>query len=89
MRNPRAWRWLAGAALWLLVVGLSPWARAQETLSVPRFPLEPVASGFVQPLWVTYAPGDPDSLFVVEKVGRIRAGGGRAGGPRTLAGPAA
>lgn len=72
MRNPRAWRWLAGAALWLLVVGLSPWARAQETLSVPRFRLEPVASGFVQPLWVTYAPGDPDSLFVVEKVGRIR-----------------
>lgn len=38
----------------------------------PGISLELVTRGLEQPLLVTYAPGDRESLFVVEKTGRIR-----------------
>lgn len=46
----------------------------ESTLSnrLPSISLEEVVSGLTQPLQVTYAPGDDASLFVVEKIGRIR-----------------
>ena len=37
-----------------------------------QFQLEPVASGLDTPVFVTSADGEPDRLFVVEKVGRVR-----------------
>lgn len=44
--------------------------------------LEAVIRGLEQPLLVTYAPGDRESLFVVEKTGTIRrVVGGRVVGP--------
>ncbi len=39
---------------------------------VPNIRLTEVVSGLTQPVGVTYAPGDQERLFVVEKVGRIR-----------------
>ncbi len=38
----------------------------------PRFSLEKRWSGFENPVQVTFAPGEPDRLFVVEQGGRIR-----------------
>lgn len=38
----------------------------------PGIRFEQVASGLDQPLFVTFAPGDRESLFIVEKTGRIR-----------------
>jgi len=39
---------------------------------VPTLRLVEIASGFERPLFVTYAPGDPTRLFVVEQDGIIR-----------------
>ena len=39
---------------------------------VPPLQLVEVAGGFLQPLLVTFAPGDPTRLFVVEQPGTIR-----------------
>jgi glucose/arabinose dehydrogenase len=39
--------------------------------AAPALTLTEVASGFDDPLFVTYAPGDASRLFVVEQVGRI------------------
>jgi len=39
---------------------------------LPAVRLEQVVSGLDQPLFVTFAPGDRESLFIVEKTGRIR-----------------
>jgi glucose/arabinose dehydrogenase len=38
----------------------------------PRIDLVPVAEGFEQPVFVTAAPGEPEQLYVVEQVGRVR-----------------
>ena len=52
---------------------------------LPKIRLERVARGFEQPLFVTFAPGDRESLFVVEKTGRIRrVAGGRVVEPPLL-----
>ncbi len=37
-----------------------------------QFSLEPVASGFDAPVFVTVSEDDPSRLFVVEKIGRVR-----------------
>lgn len=50
-------------------------AASAETVNPDWFAgirLEPVIRGLEQPLLVTYAPGDSESIFVVEKTGRIR-----------------
>lgn len=39
---------------------------------VPTLQLVEIANGFERPLFVTYAPGDPTRLFVVEQAGLIR-----------------
>lgn len=43
-----------------------------STAWFPGIGLERVAEGLEQPVFATYAPGDRESLFVVEKTGRIR-----------------
>ncbi|MDX6482210.1 MAG: hypothetical protein QOG85_2720 [Gaiellaceae bacterium] len=40
--------------------------------SVASFSFHPVAHGFNSPVFVTSAPGDPDTLYVVEQPGTIR-----------------
>ncbi len=40
--------------------------------AAPQLRLEPVVDGLDAPLDVAWRPGDPDALFVVERVGRIR-----------------
>jgi glucose/arabinose dehydrogenase len=40
--------------------------------ATPGFSFTQVAAGFVQPVFVTSAPGDPDTLYVVEKRGTIQ-----------------
>lgn len=42
------------------------------TAALPALRLARVADGLDQPLFVTFAPGDPSRLFVVEQTGRIR-----------------
>lgn len=70
------------SAVWLAP---TPPARAAALAEADWFPgirLEAVIRGLEQPLLVTHAPGDPESLFVVEKIGRIRRiVGGRVVGP--------
>jgi glucose/arabinose dehydrogenase len=48
----------------------------EPTTTTPAEPatlrLEELASGFDQPLYATFAPGDGDRIFVVEQPGRIR-----------------
>lgn len=39
---------------------------------IPALKLETIATGFIQPLYATAAPGQPDHLYVLEKAGRIR-----------------
>jgi glucose/arabinose dehydrogenase len=57
--------------------GLSPLPGAEgfdcspATGEAPSLALRDVATGFVDPLFVTYAPGDTSRLFVVEQAGRI------------------
>lgn len=69
MRRARLAAYVIIAVLAVFQVATAPAAGA---FSVPEIRLERVASGFIQPVQVTFAPGDPESLFVVEKVGRIR-----------------
>ena len=38
----------------------------------PRLALEPVVGGLDNPVDIAWRPGDPETLFVVEQVGRIR-----------------
>ncbi|HEX5988592.1 MAG TPA: PQQ-dependent sugar dehydrogenase [Solirubrobacterales bacterium] len=55
------WKLMAGAVLCLLVL-----AGSAQALTV-----QPVGSGFVEPIYVTSDPGNPDQLFVVERGGSI------------------
>ncbi len=56
------------AALAVVLGFLFPWA--PQAAGAVR--LEPLPWVFAKPLFVTYAPDDPETLFVVEQVGRIR-----------------
>lgn len=56
------------AALCAAVVASCPDAGAGATPLTSQL----VASGLVQPLYITHVPGDRDRLFIVEKPGRIR-----------------
>ncbi len=40
--------------------------------STPSFTFTEVATGFSSPVYVTSAPGDPDTLYVVERAGTIK-----------------
>ncbi len=62
-------RLLLATRVGLLATLAGGFAAAQAPLM-----LEPIASGFSQPLWMTYAPGDEaERLFVLEKnSGRVR-----------------
>ena len=71
MRKAAVWMglWLAVCAAGLAQVISESVVLGAEAVPVVR--LERVASGLNQPVQVTYAPGDLESLFVVEKPGRI------------------
>ncbi len=47
-------------------------AAAQCAAAHAQYSLQPYASGFDQPVYVTAAPGDASRVYVVEKTGRIR-----------------
>ncbi|HVD39444.1 MAG TPA: PQQ-dependent sugar dehydrogenase [Solirubrobacterales bacterium] len=49
----------------MLLAGL--WCASAQALS-----LQPVGSGFEEPMYLTSDPSDPDHLFVVEREGRVR-----------------
>jgi glucose/arabinose dehydrogenase len=61
---------LAAAAAALLVLGAA--AAADRSQSASRGSFQLVGSGFVDPTYVTSAPGDPGTLYVVEQAGTIR-----------------
>lgn len=44
----------------------------QQACAAPAISLEVALTGLSQPLQVTYAPGDEEHLFIVEKIGRVR-----------------
>lgn len=46
-------------------------AAVGETAAENAFRLKPFASGFDAPVLVTYAPGEPQTLYVVEQPGRV------------------
>ena len=54
-----------GSVALALAVGVAREAPADLTTEL-------VASGLIQPLFATYAPGDADRLFIVEQPGVIR-----------------
>ena len=60
---------LVGAALVALMVGV--WAGAASSRSA-AFSFQQVASGFESPVYVTSAPGDTSTLYVVEQQGTIK-----------------
>ncbi len=43
-----------------------------QTVSASITGIERVASGLSNPMFVTYAPGDPSRLFIGERTGTIR-----------------
>lgn len=53
------------------LLGAQPHVGTEKT-SFPKVALELVAADLSQPLLVTYAPGDDESLYIVEKTGRVR-----------------
>lgn len=58
------------AILAIVLVGL---AGVRRALAVdPPLRLQTIASGLTQPVFVTYAPGDPTRLFIVEQRGKIK-----------------
>jgi glucose/arabinose dehydrogenase len=59
---------LAVSALALGVL-LAAASGSADTAAAPTF--RPLAGGFVDPTYVTSAPGDPSTLYVVEQAGRI------------------
>lgn len=60
-------RW--GVFLWLTgcLAMSGAYAQPQPALSLTR-----VATGLSSPLYATYAPGDPDNLYIVERGGNVR-----------------
>ena len=64
----------AGAALSSFAQTHTPLADPIPALipdSATTIQLKQVASGMVQPVWGTFAPGDKDHLYVVDQVGKI------------------
>lgn len=57
--------------LWLTVLVTSVSVVAVHAVETPLTTIR-VASGLVQPLYVTHAPGDYDRIFIVEQTGAIR-----------------
>jgi glucose/arabinose dehydrogenase len=79
---------LAGLAIALLVGGcgresdpladVTPVVAATQQGTAQSFAVERIATGLNRPTWVGGAPGDPDSLWVLEQPGRVvRLRGGR------------
>lgn len=66
----RAIRVVWALALVGLVAGAPGMGR--HVYAAPAISLEVALTGLSQPLQVTYAPGDEEHLFVVEKIGRVR-----------------
>ncbi len=54
-----------------MIVACGLWALGQAALA-QTLDVVDIAVGLVQPLEVTFAPGDPDRIFIVEQPGRIR-----------------
>ena len=60
------------------LAGVDPSEPALERGRAHAFDVERIATGFNRPTWVGVAPGDPETLWVLEQPGRVvRLRGGR------------